>query len=95
MIISLDYDETYTRDPKAWDQFIQVMRRAGHKVYCVTMRSSDLHESLEVMHDLNGKVNAIFFTGRKAKKDFMYSQGINVDVWIDDQPGFIIMDAKE
>lgn len=94
MIISVDYDETYTCDPKAWDEVIASLRRLGHTVYCVTMRHPDLHESLQVCADLNSKVDAIFFTGRKAKKDFMFNQGICVNVWIDDSPFFVLNDAK-
>ncbi len=93
MNISIDYDETYTCDPEAWDSVIKVLKGCGHTVYCVTMRHSDLHESLEVMANLNGKVDAIFFTGRKGKKDFMYEQGININVWIDDMPLFVLKDA--
>lgn len=94
MNISLDYDETYTRDPIAWDEFIFLMKSRGHTVYCVTLRSSDLHESLEVMSDLNGKVDGIFFTNRTAKRSFMANQGLWIDVWIDDMPIFIERDAK-
>lgn len=94
MNISLDYDETYTRDPIAWDQFISLMKSRGHTVYCVTLRSSELHESLEVMNDLNGKVDAIFFTNRSAKRSFMSNQGLWIDIWIDDMPIFIDRDAK-
>jgi hypothetical protein len=94
MNISLDYDETYTRDPIAWDHFISLMKSRGHTVYCVTLRSSELHESLEVMHDLNGKVDAIFFTNRSAKRSFMSNQGLWIDVWIDDMPIFIDREAK-
>lgn len=94
MIVSIDYDETYTCDPAAWDEVIAVLRKFGHTVYCVTMRFPDLQESMEVIADLNFKVDAIFFTGRKAKKDFMFDQGICVNVWCDDMPTFILHDAK-
>ncbi|QDH83430.1 hypothetical protein [Achromobacter phage Motura] len=92
MIVGLDFDETYTRDPETWDKVIAVLRAARHTVYCVTMRYPGLEESLEVSSQLNGKVDACFFTGRKGKRDFMYAQGINVHVWIDDMPDAIIMD---
>jgi len=29
MNISLDFDNTYTRDPYSWDQFIKMMSMAG------------------------------------------------------------------
>ncbi|MNL17170.1 hypothetical protein D3C87_1382480 [compost metagenome] len=95
MNLSLDYDETYTRDPVFWDHFIKLARDSGHKVYCVTMRYGlPSAEALEVAADLNGKVDAIFFTERKAKNNFMYEQGISINVWIDDMPTFILHDAR-
>ena len=93
MIISLDYDETWTRDPETWKKVVAVLRMAGHTVYCVTMRYDNHHEKTEVGSQLNGVVDAIFFTGRRAKSDFMYEQGIKVDVWIDDMPLFIYQGA--
>lgn len=93
MNLSLDYDNTYTRDPHAWNQFITLMRNRGHKVYCVTMRTPG--EGLQVFHDLTGKVDGIAFTSRQAKKDYMFAQGINIDVWVDDMPLFCIEDAAD
>lgn len=93
MNISLDYDNTYTRDPKAWDAFIDLMRGRGHYVYCVTMRSSS--EGTQVFYDLTGKVDNIFFTNRQAKKDYMFEQGIPIDVWVDDMPLFCVEDAAD
>jgi len=54
--LSLDYDDTYTRDPSAWDEFIELMRRKGHKVYLVTWRKPG--ESAEVYLQLQNKVDA-------------------------------------
>lgn len=89
MNISLDFDDTYTRDPEAWDKFIKIMRDAGHKVYCVTMRNGeDPWEMIEVWEALNGKVNAVYGTNRDSKKEFMAGHGIWIDVWIDDNPYF-------
>lgn len=94
MNIAIDYDETYTCDPQAWDDVIDIFRNRGHSVYIVTMRKLDPCESVKVMHDLDGKVDGIFFTGRKAKKDFMYNLGIHISVWCDDNPFFVLHDAK-
>jgi len=35
MIISVDYDETYTRDKILWDSFIKQAKARGHTVLCV------------------------------------------------------------
>lgn len=39
MNISIDFDDTYTRDPEMWNAFIRLAQASGHKVYCVTARS--------------------------------------------------------
>jgi len=90
MIISLDYDDTFTRDPEAWIMFIQWMQSRGHAVVCVTMRHES--EGREVKEDLAHLVE-IFFTGRQAKQKFMLDRGVNVSVWIDDSPWFICSNA--
>lgn len=93
MIISLDYDSTYTCDPEGWDQFIKLMRGRGHKVYCVTMRYET--EAQPVKDALATKVDCIVCTGRRAKRPFMYRLGIHVSVWVDDEPGWILTDAAD
>lgn len=94
MLISLDYDETYTRDADLWDRFIANARSRGHKVFCVTMRFDIPKEADEVRRYLGEKVDQIIFTGRNAKKKFMYDLGYDVSVWIDDSPNWILNDAK-
>lgn len=91
MNISLDYDNTYTRDPKFWNDFCAMATDNGHTVYCVTMRTPS--EGADVIASLQYRVSAIFFTSRKNKKDYMFSVGISIDVWIDDMPWFITNDA--
>lgn len=86
MNLSIDFDDTYTRDPDTWDKVIEIFRSAGHKVYCVTWRSDTFENKAEVGSMLNHKVDAIFFTGQQAKKEYMYAQGIVINVWIDDMP---------
>lgn len=90
MNLSLDYDNTYTRDKKFWNDFITISKMNGHIVYCVTMR--DVKEGWEVLEDLEqqlGKDN-IIFTSRQAKEKFCFDRHISIDVWIDDMPFFIL-----
>lgn len=83
MIISIDYDCTYTRDKILWDSFIQQAKARGHTVYCVTARNPK-YDSPEVINDLKHLVDHIFFTAGTPKEAFMLRQGICVQVWIDD-----------
>lgn len=92
MLLALDYDETYTRDPIFWDGVIALAIQRGHSVICATMRHE--HEGREVERDLAAKVEKIVYTGRKAKHKAVYAAGFMPSVWIDDSPHFIHMDAK-
>lgn len=91
MNIALDYDETYTRDPRFWDMVICAAKHREHTIYCVTMRSAA--ESDDVIRDLYDKVDGIFCTNRAAKEKFMFNEGIMIDVWIDDSPFFVLNNA--
>jgi len=93
MIICLDYDDTYTRDPHLWDSFISNAKMRNHTVICVTMRYES--EGKEVKQYLEGLVDNIYFTNREAKKQFLDKLNIFPHVWIDDQPLWIFYDSKE
>ena len=93
MLVSLDYDGTYTRDPFLWDAVVKAFRSRGHKVFVITMRTPE--QGLQILRDLKDKVDEIHFTCFEAKHDYATRNGINVNVWIDDMPFFIYMDAKE
>lgn len=92
MIIALDYDGTYTKDPDFWLAFLQSSRNAGHEVFCCTMRTPE--ESREIDPRLSFLVQ-IIATSREAKLPFMQSLGVKVDIWIDDNPMFIVSDAGD
>lgn len=77
MLIALDYDDTYTRDPPMWDRFIRLAIASGH---------GDVRESI-------GRLCAVYCTGRRAKLEYMTEVGRIPDVWIDDSPMFITQGA--
>lgn len=92
MVISLDYDGTADQDPQAWLQFIRDFKAKGHTVHMVTMRyaSEETPFLAKVQRD---QLAQVFYTGRKAKREYMAEKGIRINVWIDDQPEFILYDA--
>lgn len=93
MLIALDYDDTYTRDPEFWDAMIHLAKARGHIVVCATMRFEK--EGAQVIRDLSGKVDQIIFTSRQGKYDFVTKRlGRPPSVWIDDNPFLIVFDAK-
>jgi len=94
MNISLDFDETYTKDPEFWNNFIQLCQKYGHKVYCVTLRPP--MEKIEVINSIGqyiGEDNIIFCSYR-AKHNVCQSKKIHIDVWIDDMPWFVAMNYR-
>jgi len=90
MIISLDYDKTYTEDPELWDRFISDSIKSGHSVVCVTMRTRE--EGADIIKSLGHQI-PIYFTARRAKLLFMREQGVVIDVWIDDNPLWLYDDG--
>ncbi len=91
MNLSLDFDNTYTRDPAFWNNFVELAVKQGHRVYCVTARrQAQSQEVLETIGSVIGRDNC-YFTSMTAKRSYMFNQGISIDVWIDDMPMFIDM----
>ncbi len=92
MLIALDYDGTYTADPELWTAFISNARMRGHTVIIATMRYSKIEGDI-VRTELEGKVDSIVFTGRKAKKQFLRNMCLIPTIWIDDNPDWLYEDA--
>jgi hypothetical protein len=90
MIISIDYDNTYTVDPVLWDQFIKNAISKGHTVYCISARSEPMMEDAKnTIGKIIGPANC-FGTNFEPKKSFMWkNHKIKIDVWIDDTPEYI------
>jgi hypothetical protein len=93
MILALDYDNTFTMDPDGWGEFCEAMRARGHRIYGVTMRYD--HETRGISEKYRKSCDRIFFTGRRAKQTFMTERGVFIDVWIDDNPHWIMKDAAQ
>lgn len=92
MTIALDYDGTYTADPKLWDVFLEAAYALGHKVVIMTMR----YECEAIDSALHRQSHAgIIYTARQSKKDYCREHGIHIDIWIDDNPYWILYDASD
>jgi hypothetical protein len=87
MNIALDFDDTYTRDPIFWDQFIQMSMDRGHDIRIVTFRKSTMTDPAL---DWLAKQIPVIFTEYQQKRSFCDKYGFLVDVWIDDSPEFIV-----
>jgi hypothetical protein len=86
--IALDYDGTYSADPRLWDLFIEHAQQLGHEVVIVTMR----YPEEAIWH---GMPCEIFYTSRQGKKRFMENMGYEFDIWIDDNPMWILESTNE
>jgi hypothetical protein len=96
MKISLDWDDTVTRDVKLWMDFAARALARGHDVRVVTMRyEREVFDMKEVMHRFAGDVFPIIFTGRQQKRPFCEKLGWVPDVWIDDCPEFIVANGGQ
>src|SRR5690606_10590250 len=103
MRIALDYDDTYTKDPDAWDGVIDALTMAGHEVMIVTFRDESIPiEKVPCIPVFSGDEYDsttwvplhVFYTGYRAKRNYMRDQGIEIDVWIDDSPDTIVTDSN-
>lgn len=86
MLISLDYDSTYTVDPDLWLAFVKSCRERGHEVICVTMR----HAWDDGLDPRLTALVKVLFTGHEQKRAFCARQNIYPQVWIDDMPEYIV-----
>jgi hypothetical protein len=96
MNISLDFDETYTRDPEMWDQFVALAQSCGHTVYCITARTPNKINKEEVYDSIGrlvGKDNCLF-TDSVAKARYAAEMSVHIDVWIDDLPSNVDNNKK-
>ena len=82
MNVSLDYDDTYSLDPKVWDKIIDILHKANLKVYCITKRYEHLADDIKEALD----IPIIFVPKGKSKGLEAYKRGIKIDIWIDDKP---------
>jgi len=68
MNISIDYDDTYTKDPLMWNWFAQQALDRGHKVYCVSARGTQhMDDPKNTIGRIIGAENC-FGTGLRPKR---------------------------
>lgn len=86
MIISIDIDGTWSKDPSAWLAFATMFESLGHQVIITTNRrcwSEDM-ERLRI-----NPLMPVIYADRQLKRRAAEEAGFLVDVWIDDMPGTI------
>lgn len=89
----LDYDDTFTRDPKGWMGVAELLKMAGHEVIGCTMRYPSESGGIDARY--LATCSHVYFSRRKAKRAYLASLNIFPHVWIDDTPEFIHFDARQ
>jgi len=89
--ICLDYDGTYTDFPELMDLIIKFSKGKSYRVILCTMRYE--HERDDGIAYLERTIDAVYFTGKKAKKKFLEEAGERPDIWIDDAPWWIMVNG--
>ena len=85
MLLGLDYDKTYTRDPDFWDKVIDLAYSRGHTWLCVTNRQVAPGSA----KDERVPSIPVLCAGDQRKEDAARAAGFHVHVWIDDMPASI------
>jgi uncharacterized protein len=97
LLISLDYDRTYTAAPGLWRSFVAMAAERGNRVVCITRRE-DTEQNREELRlafaDLDVADLILCGTGTQ-KRDAAAAAGLEVDVWIDDHPEGIVAAPNE
>ena len=86
--VALDYDDTYTSAPEAFDALVIALKSHGHRAYFVTFRNPADFAPVCAAADRLG-IGAIATDGvpkMKATDDL----GISIDIWIDDMPEIVL-----
>lgn len=79
--ICVDFDETFTTDPVTWTKIIELLRAAGHTVFCISLRFPNF--------PITGFPGDVYYACGQHKWEFAEHNGIHVDIWIDDWPAII------
>lgn len=84
MLIAIDYDDTYTRDPDGWRACMEFMGKRGHSFVCITGRTDPPTMGREPHIGC-----PVYCTAGEPKRAFAQRRGLLVHVWIDDCPEMI------
>lgn len=88
MVIGLDYDCTFTADPEFWKSVLCEAKKYGHTIIIVTARYDNQQNRDELSQE--APEFKAYFAGSVPKLKYMMDQKIDVDVWIDDDPGSVM-----
>jgi len=90
LLISLDFDQTFTAAPGLWRSFMTEALARGNRVCCVTRRE-DTEENREELRlafgEHFGDLAGVVLVGPdRRKRSAAADAGLSPDIWIDDKP---------
>jgi hypothetical protein len=88
LLISIDYDQTFTAAPGLWRSFIADATARGNRVVCITRREDSEKNREELRLAFDGvDLSQLLLAGPDVQKRAAASAaGLEVDIWIDDTP---------
>ena len=90
-VVAVDFDETISDNETGWVKVLELLEKIGYHVVICTWRTPDTYpEDLKFLVD---KGYTEFYTSLRAKREYMKEQGIEVAIWIDDNPWAVDNDA--
>jgi HK97 family phage portal protein len=91
MTISVDFDRTFSADPRLWGEFARKAVADGNRVVMISRRpEADREEVISSLGDYAEAFSDVLLVGSDTlKDDAAQAAGIAVDVWVDDSPQFI------
>jgi hypothetical protein len=91
MTISVDFDRTFSADPRLWGEFARKAVADGNRVVMISRRpEADREEVISSLGDYAEAFSDVLLVGGDTlKDDAAQAAGIAVDVWVDDSPQFI------
>lgn len=92
LVFAVDYDGTMTADIQSFLKILNILLLAEHTVYIVTMRYDNDKERIDPRWIPEGVT--VHYTGRQAKQPYMEGLDIKVNIWMDDNPHWILVDSK-
>ena len=85
MIIAIDIDNTWTKDPRFFKSIYTIALAFGHNIIIATGRKEYSND----MDKFDLPDVPILYCGDELKETVALRNGYTVDVWIDDSPGTI------
>jgi len=85
--IAIDFSGTWNRDHETFMVVSELLQDHGHNVFIVTNRKPRQKGFVEEkVLQAHIEPSQVYFAGLTPKRQYMRNEGIEIDIWIDDEP---------